>query len=336
MNTDLIPSALRGEKNVSRRSFIKVSATTGLALATGGAASLLHAEEEKKPASETLVKTLYDTLTEKQKKAIVFPYDNALRREVDNNWHITKQKIGKFFTDDQQEMIKQIFLGIHSPEYQEAVYKQVAGDSGKVGFGACSIAVFGEPGSEKSEFVLTGRHCTRRCDGNSEKGVAFGGPIFYGHAAQSFNEKPDHPGNAYWYQARRANEVFQMLDGTQWEKALLNERGREEEGADTVALTGKTEGLPGIPLADLAQDQKDHVEKVLSDLLAMFRKEDADEAMKLVRNSGMDNLHMAFYKKQDIGKDGVWDVWQIEGPSMVWYFRGSPHVHAWVNIRDKA
>tara|TARA_Y100001934_G_C12376763_1_gene789678 strand:- start:4369 stop:4497 length:129 start_codon:yes stop_codon:yes gene_type:complete len=42
----------------------------------------------------------------------------------------------------------------------------------------------------------------------------------------------------------------------------------------------------------------------------------------------MDHLHMAFYQKGDIGNDKVWDVWQIEGPSMVWYFCGSPHVHA--------
>jgi hypothetical protein len=41
---------------------------------------------------------------------------------------------------------------------------------------------------------------------------------------------------------------------------------------------------------------------------------------------------MAFYKAGDIGKDGVWDVWQLEGPNMVWYFRGAPHVHVWVNI----
>lgn len=32
------------------------------------------------------------------------------------------------------------------------------------------------------EFVLTGRHCTRRCDGDSVEGAAFGGPLFYGHA----------------------------------------------------------------------------------------------------------------------------------------------------------
>jgi hypothetical protein len=74
----------------------------------------------------------------------------------------------------------------------------------------------------------------------------------------------------------------------------------------------------------------------MADLLAPFRKEDADEAMKLVEANGFEHLHMAFYKNEDIGNDGVWDVWQIEGPSMVWYFRGKPHVHVWVNIRGSA
>lgn len=46
--------------------------------------------------------------------------------------------------------------------------------------------------------MLTGRHMTVRCDGNSAEHVAFGGPIFYGHAASGFNEKPDHPGNVFW------------------------------------------------------------------------------------------------------------------------------------------
>lgn len=38
----------------------------------------------------------------------------------------------------------------------------------------------------------------------------------------------------------------------------------------------------------------------------------------------------------DIGNDGVWDVWQIEGPAMVWQFHGKPLVHTWVNIRKTA
>ena len=35
-------------------------------------------------------------------------------------------------------------------------------------------------------------------------------------------------------------------------------------------------------------------------------------------------------------KDGIWDRWKLEGPAFVWYFRGSPHVHTWINIAHKA
>lgn len=103
-----------------------------------------------------------------------------------------------------------------------------------------------------------------------------------------------------------------------------------------MKLTGKKTGLPGIPLTELSRDQKEHVRKVIGDLLAPFRKVDADEALKLIDANGFDQMHMAFFKDEDIGNDGVWDNWQIEGPAMVSYFRGAPHVHAWLHIRDKA
>jgi Protein of unknown function (DUF3500)/TAT (twin-arginine translocation) pathway signal sequence len=320
----------------SRRDFLK--STIGAAAATTLAGIPIigrAAEAAAKPKSETLVATLYKSLTAPQRKALCFPWDNVLRTEVDANWHVTDQHIGSFLDADQQQMVREIFLGLHSPEYAEKVMKQVEDDSGRAGFGDSSIALFGEPGSGKFEFVLTGRHCTRRCDGDSTEGAAFGGPIFYGHAAQGFNEKPHHPGNAYWFQAVRANEVFQMLDGKQRTLALRN-KGRMEQGTETVRLSGKTEGLPGIPLRELSQDQRGHVRKVMADLLAPFRKEDADEALKYIEAAGLENLHMAFYKDQDIGNDGVWDVWQIEGPNMIWYFRGEPHVHVWVNVKANA
>ena len=74
----------------------------------------------------------------------------------------------------------------------------------------------------------------------------------------------------------------------------------------------------------------------MADVLAPFRKADADEALKLIEKNGFDNLHMSFYKNEDIGHDGVWDIWQIEGPAMLWFFRGAPHVHTWVHVREKA
>ncbi len=319
---------------MNRRRFLKAG---GLAVATAASlplAARLEAAPTRKSASETLVSTLYKSMSEEQRKAVCFQFDHPLRLKVDNNWHITDKQVGQFFSADQQAMIREIFMKLHSPEYAETVMKQVEHDSGKAGFGSSSIALFGEPGTGQFEFVLTGRHCTRRCDGDSVEGAAFGGPIFYGHAAKGFYEKPDHPGNAYWYQAQRANEVFQMLDGKQRKLALLG-TAREERGTETVRLTGKKEGLPGIPVSELTPDQKDHVRKVMADVLAPFRKEDADEAIKLVEAGGFEHLHMAFYKNQDVGEDGVWDVWQIEGPAMLWYFRGEPHVHTWVHIRKE-
>jgi len=319
----------------TRREFLK-SAAVGAAAAAVTGPSLWVPSAQGAPttqsASETLVTTLFKSLNEEQRKEVTFDFDDPLRSKVDNNWYITKPKVGAFFNKDQQAMIEEIFLKLHSEPYAQAVLKQVEHDSSAKGLSDCSVALFGQPGTGKFEFVLTGRHCTRRCDGDSVDGVAFGGPIFYGHAAQGFYEKPDHQGNAYWFQAVRANEVFEMLDGKQRQVALLGD-ARPEQGSKTVELTGKNAGLPGIPASELSPDQKDHLRKVMADLLALFRKEDADEVMKLVEAGGVDHLHMAFFKNQDVGNDGVWDVWQIEGPSMLWLFRGDPHVHTWVHVR---
>jgi hypothetical protein len=288
------------------------------------------------PASETLVQQLFGSLDETQRAAICLPWEDPLRLKVDNNWHIRPKRLREVLKPDQQDIVRQIFDKLHSEEYKKEVWRQFDQDNLRDGgFASASIAIFGTPGSGKSEFVFTGRHCTRRCDGDSEAGTAFGGPIFYGHAAKSFNEGPTHEGNAYWFQAKRANEVFQALDPKQRELALCD-ASRDEEGNDTVKLTGKTKGLDGIPMTELSADQKTLVRGVLKDLLAPFRAEDATESMKYIEAGGFDHLHLAYYKNQDIGKDGVWDVWQIEGPNMVWFFRGEPHVHCWAHIKEKA
>jgi hypothetical protein len=290
--------------------------------------------KKKMPQSETLVTQLYKSMTEEQKKPICFEFDHQLRQRVDNNWHITKSRVGTVFNKDQQDLVRQIFVGLHSPEYAANVLKAVEHDNGRGGIGGCAVAFFGEPGTGKFEFVFTGRHVTRRCDGDSVEGAAFGGPIFYGHAAKSFNEPADHAGNVYWFQGIAANKAFQMLDRKQREQSLRTDN-RRERGNQTVAITRNKANRHGVPIADLSADQKAEVSKTMAALLAPFRKEDADEVMKIVNSTGgLDSLHMAFYKNRDIGNDGVWDVFQIEGPQMVWYFRGAPHVHTWVHVKN--
>ena len=90
------------------------------------------------------------------------------------------------------------------------------------------------------------------------------------------------------------------------------------------------------PLIELTADQKNKVRETLVDIMAPYREKDSKEALKLIDQAGFDHLHMAFSEIGDVGRDQVWDVWQIEGPSMICYFRGDPHVHAWIHIKDKA
>jgi hypothetical protein len=313
-------------ESYNRRTFIKTT-TAGAFL--GSTAPLLAA---KSPNSETLAATLFKSLTDEQRKKVTFPWDHELRNRVDNNWRIVTDRIFETFNEDQQQMIKEIFLSLHSEQYAQQVLRQVETDNGKGGMGKCAVAMFGEPGTGKFEFVFTGRHVTRRCDGDAVEGAAFGGPIFYGHAAQHFNEKPGHPDNIYWFQAKRANELFQALDGKQRKQALL-QHSRGEHGTKTVALKTKVADMEGLPMSGLSSDQQELADLVMHDLLAPFRKVDREESMKLIKKNGFEDLHLSYFQKEDIGDDGVWDVWQIEGPRMVWYFRGKPHVHTWVNIK---
>lgn len=321
---------------VDRRRFVQ---TVGAAAVAASLPRVIRAGDSEKKAAkspENLVEKLYNSLSETQRQQIVFPWDftddrGLLRLHVSNNWHITEPKVNSdFFTADQQDLIEALFFGLYQPDWHPSLKKQLQDDAG--GYGKQqSIAIFGEPGQDKFEFVMTGRHLTIRCDGDSTEHTAFGGPIFYGHAAQGFNEKADHPGNVYWEQALKANALYQMLDGKQQEQALIDVQPEESD----VGFRAEDNRFPGIRVSDLSSDQKEHLQKVLDTLLKPYRTSDQDEARAcLDAQGGLDQCALSFYKEGDIGNDGVWDVWRLEGPSFVWHYRGSPHVHVWVNIAD--
>jgi len=309
-------------RNLDRREFL---ATTGLAGPVAASAATLG----PRLMSETLVAQLHESLTEEQRQTVVLPFDSPLRSRVENNWHITRARVGRFFTRDQQALIEQIFMNLHAPEFHDSLMRHVSDDFGSVR--NLSVALFGDPGSGKFEFVITGRHCTARCDGDSVEGAAFGGPIFYGHEGESFYEQPTHPNNVYWFQAQRANEVYRALDRHQRTQALQL-RAPREQSVYTVEPSASPDGLA---VSDMSGDQRELVRQTLGDLLSPFRQADREEALRLIdANGGVERLTMAFYRNEDLGNDGVWDVWKLESPSMVWYFRGSPHVHVWVNVQE--
>jgi hypothetical protein len=323
--------------DVSRRQSLKSAGAAALAVgATPLLANAITISVGSTP--ESVSKLLFESLSPKQKETICFAWDHQdkdrglLRTRIANNWNITEPNIASdFYTKDQQAMIKHIFEEIIQPEWHERIYKQLEDDAG--GYGEQqSIAMFGTPG-DKFEFVMTGRHMTLRADGNSAEHVAFGGPIFYGHAAESFDEKPNHPGNVFWPQAVAANKVYEMLDGKQRKLALVEKLPKEQDSG----FRGAGAQFPGIPLTEVSSDQRQVVAEVLGKLVEPYRKSDREEVMKcLDAQWGLEKCSLAFYSDGDLGNDKVWDCWRLEGPSFVWYFRGSPHVHVWVNVADDA
>jgi len=236
---------------VTRRQFVQTvgvgAAAVSLPAASLPTVALAKGETKTKP--ESLVKTLHASLTPEQKKQVAFAWDHVdprtggkspLRLHVSNNWHITKQKVASsFFTKDQQEMIEAIFFGLYDTDWHDRIRKQLRDDAG--GYGRQqNIAIFGEPGTGKFEFVMTGRHLTVRCDGDSNDHFSFGGPIFYGHAAQGFNEKADHAGNVFWHQALKANSLLKCSTAN----SAIRRCCRKHQANGSYISRGKTESSP--------------------------------------------------------------------------------------------
>jgi hypothetical protein len=318
-------------ESISRRRFLAGAA------AAACTAPALSAEAETSARAETLAARLHASLSPSQRQAICFPWDyrhpkfGLLRNRVGNNWNATDPEVASdFFTPDQRRLVRDVFESLVDPAWHERFDRQMEDDCGGFGHGQ-SIALLGAPGSGKFQFLLTGRHMTLRCDGDSAVHVAFGGPIFYGHDAGGFDEDKDHPGNVFWPQAVAANGVFAMLDGRQRTVALVDPLPHEK----AIAFRRPGDSPAGIPVAELSADQRGELERVLGLLLEPYRTVDREEVRGcLERQGGLDRCRLAFYRRGDIGDDGVWDNWRLEGPSFVWHFRGAPHVHVWVNVAD--
>ena len=314
---------------LSRRDFVRVLGAG--ALAGGLLPRIATAAPSLRPRAddaETAVKRLYETMNGDLKTKVCLPWSDARRTRINANWAITEPKIDDF-SKEQQALVDEILKGVTSPEGYERFQKQMGDDDG--GVDNYHVAIFGEPGSNQFEWVLTGRHLTIRADGDTTEGAAFGGPIIYGHGVG--DGKKGLPGNVFYYQTKKANEVFTALDGKQREKALVAKAPSEAR----VMVQGEKGTFPGLAVSEMSSDQKALVEKVMKTMLAPYRDKDAEEALTIMKSGGgMDALRMAFFASDDIGGDHEWDIWRIEGPTFVWHFRGAPHVHAYINVARKA
>lgn len=299
---------------------------------------LLFADDSK---TDSLAMQLYKSLNDEQRQKVCLPADHPRRQYVSNWWYIhPEHRIPATFNAEQQELIQTIFDSLHSPEYIADVKKQVKIDQYGQAKNAPAAGFFGTPDNDDFEFIFTGHHVTRRCNAHTDKGLGFGGaPIFYGHYPHSeenmrdnFNEAADHPGNPYWYQGRIFNQFVQGLDADQQAKGLVSAEPRSERPEVVIQKSSQAHGLD---CSTLSKDQKQLFVDTMKRMLAMFREDDVAATIAAIEQSNLvDRLHVSWFPGQyDIGSDQVWDTWQIEGPEMVWYFRGQPHIHCYFHLK---
>jgi hypothetical protein len=326
---------------LDRRGFIRTLALGGAALTAGSASVLLPgtALADKKPmprvanpAAEDLVKELFAGLTDSQKKAVVKPWGHPARKSVNPNKALD-QTVGAVYTKPQQELVQKIVRAIASDDKGwHQISRNGTWDASK-SFDKMGADIFGDPTTGKYAFLCTGHHLTIRCDGDSEDGAAFGGPIYYGHSPNGYS-----PRNVFSYQTRQVLKAYQALDEKQRKQATVA-MGHPGEGARSIQLK-KDAKLPGIAYADLSKDQQELFEQVMQTILSPFRQQDGAEVVSIIKDmGGMKKVHMAFYSEAyentETSENQPWSFWRLEGPGFVWNFRVLPHVHTYVNIASK-
>lgn len=310
----------------SRRRFLK---KCGQVTTAASLAPFLSAEMPFAYGSETgspkPARAFYESLTQAQRKVICLPENSKLRSRISANWSVTKPIIGDdFYTAKQRQLIHEILKHITSEEGYERLIRQMEDDDGGIEF--YTVGFFGTPGTPGWQWMLAGRHVTLRADPNHNDNLAFGGSLVYGHGEES---RPEN--NLYYSHTKAVNEVFQALDAKQAKDALLKNAPEQTK----IKVQGAEGKFPGVAVSDFSSDQKELLSQTMKTLLSGFREADVKESMRVIdAGGGIESLKMAFYQQGDLESDKVWDAWRIEGPSMVWNFRGFPHVHAYINIRS--
>ena len=332
-NSSSCPECEHGP-SLGRRDFLR---TVG-ALALGTAAApKLRAKSKAAEASEDLVRELFVTLSGGQKKKLVLPWNHGAEngkgvatRLNTYNGPINKLILGDEYSKSQVDLLGRLFksLGNGDEGFRQLSRGGTFDASGA--FENISAVFFGDPtGKEKFALVFGGHHLTVRCDGNSEEGAAFGGPLYYGHTPNGYSDK-----NVFIAQTKAATELFRTIDDKQRPAAVKD--GKWVDGVASVKLPAKGHAPAGLAYSAMTKEQREMTEKVMRQLIAPYRKEDGDEVMDIIKtNGGMEKLALAFYKEGMHTEKEPWSHWRLEGPGFVWSFRALPHIHTFVNISSK-
>jgi hypothetical protein len=104
-----------------------------------------------------------------------------------------------------------------------------------------------------------------------------------------------------------------------------------------IELQGPRATLPGVGVSELSDENRRLARTLVDHIFSTYPADDVAYAWRcLEANGGLDRLHLSYYAHGEDGTIAEGQVFRLEGPAAVLYFRGYPHVHAFVNVAMNA
>ena len=312
---------------MNRRTALKVGAGAGIA---GGAAVLGYQVVPPSPSAQlervdALARRLHGTLDAEQRADTCVPYDHPLRQYHNRGvWGGGREVVFGFSRAQRRILTDLMYAGL-SVEGRDRIPDEYF--TRWAGVHSMRVLICGDPAAPPYQIVLTGAHLNLRLGGRSAEGAAFGGPQVYGD--QRGNERPGLPGNLYRDQFVLAQRLFRSLEPAKRTLALL-----EDAPVQTgIELQGKHGAFQGLAVAQLEAGQKEVTRALIERIFAAYPPDDVAYARACLQaNGGLDGLFLSYYQRGEDGPIPEAQVFRLEGPGAVMYFRGYPHVHAFINV----
>lgn len=313
-----------------RRQVLRWSLGLGAAAGTAATVRLLLPPRPSRdlPPAKELAAEIFDSLDEETRAAASVPYDHPLRqyynRGVDTAgvWSVT---LGW----RERALVTDLFHAGLSELGRERVPEQLL--LSIPGIHLTRILFCGRPEEEDCQVLLTGPHLNLRIGGPSREGAPLGGPQVYGD--QTGDGTVGLPGNAYRYQLAHAQKLWEML--TEAERGVVRQAVAPPQTC--IDVQGSNGTFEGIPVADLSKDKRQQVRTFLRSILENYPEADASDAWACIEDGGgVESFFLADYDQDFQGGrlagGGASQIFRLEAPGAVFYYRGEPHLHAFLNV----
>ncbi len=313
---------------MERRHVLKLGASLGATAAAGLAGGWVllppRRSEELLPARQLAVR-LFTSLDDETRAKTCVGYDHPARQYHNRGVAGCGLDVDlSTFDREQRRCINDLFHVGLSPSGRERLPRQYL--LNWPGVHLMRLLICGDPRQDDWQVVLSGPHLNLRVGGRNREGGAFGGPLVYGD--QRGNGTFGLPGNLYRDQCLAGQRVFDALSRAQRRAATVTQAPIQTR----IEVQGEAGDFAGVRVGDCPAPARAEARALVAGLLSDYPEADSAYALEcLEHNGGVDALSIAWFEQGEEGATGG-QVFRLEGPGTVLYFRGHPHVHAFINI----